>query len=168
MKMTPRLIAEINTIVQEEVQGALKGRKMAGAITERLDRKPVKLNRVGLRRIVSEAIQVKQPGEAEPYSLDEKFGAYNVGDRYDMGAEDGGDTMMPHNFESAHHELFHQALQPVVDEFVKALGEIHDAGFAPEGREQTMRELKNIGEEMREELLKVVEKWTEEGLDRTV
>lgn len=165
MKMTPRLVAEINTIVQEEVQGALRGRKVAGAITERLDRKPVKLGRVGLRRIVSEAILVKQPGQSEPFQMDEKFGTYDVDDRYDLGAE-SGDTMMPHNFESAHHELFHQALQPVVDEFIKSLTEIFEAGMAPEGRDWAKKELKTVGEEMREELLKVIEKWTEEGLDR--
>jgi hypothetical protein len=165
MKLTPRMAKEINSIVQEEVQGALEGRRLAERITRKVDQKPVKLNKLQLRSLLREAIQGRQPGEPEPFQMTEKFGAYDVENRYDMGEEE---PMMPHNFEATHKELFSQALDPVVGEFVEGLMEMYDAGFAPEGREGARKACEAAGQEMKAELMSVIEKWLEEGIDRIV
>lgn len=160
MKTTRRQDQVLNEILQEKTQNALQGRRFRSAINEKLDQKPIKLDRAGLRRLLSEAIQTKRPGEPEPFAVDEAFGTFDRENTYDdMG-------MMPHNFESSHHELFYQALQPVVDEFVKSMMEVYDAGMSPEGHKGADASVKKMAEEMRKELLTVVEKWTEEAADQ--
>lgn len=129
-------------------------------------KKALKLSRKQLRGLINEAIESKPAGAPEPFQMDEKFGTYDVDDR--MLGSDDEPYLMPHNFESAHHELFHQALQPVVDEMVKASMEIYDAGFTPEGKKRAESDVKHAAEQMREELLAVVAKWSEEIVSRIV
>jgi hypothetical protein len=127
-------------------------------------KKVIKLSPKQLRSLISEAIESKPAGEQEPFQIDEKFGTYDVTDTTQYSDDES--YIMPHNFESAHHELFHQALQPVVDEMVKASMEIFDAGFAPEGHKRAESDVKHAAEQMREELLAVVAKWSEEIVSR--
>jgi hypothetical protein len=125
-------------------------------------KKPIKLSKLQLRNLINEAIEVKPAGEPEPFQIDEKFGTFDVKDQVDNVG------MMPHNFESAHHEIFYQALQPVVNDMVKASMDIYDTGFAPEGRARAESDVKHAAEQMREELLEVVAKWSEEIVARIV
>lgn len=153
MVFTKRQAAAVNKIIMEEVQGVLKGR---GTRDKHLAR----------ANVIQEAIEHKQWGMPEP--MGEAFGSFDVDLKGGSEDEDGHHVMMPHNFEAAHEELFYQALQPVVDEFVSSLMEMYEAGFAPEGHDAAREDLENTAEEMREELMKVIAKWTDEGIDRIV
>lgn len=166
MKLTPRMAKVVGSIVQEGANEALAGRRLAEEITRQVDRKPIKLNKAQLRSLLREAIQVRQPGEPEPFQIDEKFGPYDAVDRYDMGDE--GSSMMPHNFEATHKVIMEEALEPVLKEFVDGLMEMHEAGFAPEGREWARKRCQETAQEMKAELMQVIEKWLEEGIDRIV
>lgn len=144
-------------------------------------KKPLKINQKQLRNLINEAIQSIPFGQAaetleklygtpeitQP-QIDEKFGPYDASDRYDSGFEPEENSMYPHNWEQTHKVIFEEALEPVIKEFTKGLMEMHEAGFAPEGREGARRQVEFAAQEMKVELMDVIEKWLNEGLDRIV
>lgn len=132
-------------------------------------KKLTKINESMLKSLIKEAIQGKKFGEAEPYQISEEgektWGAF---DAEGLPGQDTAEPMATVNYPNMHKDMFHQALQPVVDEFVDTLVNIHKDGFAPEagGYKGAEREAARIAEEMREELLEVIAKWSNLGLER--
>ncbi len=98
-------------------------------------------------------------------TMKESWGTY---DNTGVPGQETGEGMHPVNFEHAQREIFSTALELVKEEFITSMLDIYDAGFAPEGRKFAHKELVALSEQLREELLKVVEKYTEIGFDRIV
>ena len=109
----------------------------------------MKLDRKQLRKLIESVVS-------------ERFGAYDVEDRIDYG---DGDMMAPHNFEAAAKELYSQALDTVVDEFVQGHMDMITSGMAPETHDGYHTEVSNIAQDMKAELMSVIEKYSHEVME---
>lgn len=98
-------------------------------------------------------------------TINEKFGAWDVENRVDLG---DGDTMMPHNFEEAAKEIFAQSLQGVVQTFVDKHMEMVEAGMPPESHESYEASLEDLGHELHEALMNVIAKYSDKFIEESL
>jgi hypothetical protein len=140
-----------------------------------------------LRGLIKEAIQSREPGsplwtpeKTKRTRKTEAFGAFNaepVPYSPSSRTRRAPVEMKDINFESAHKELFSQALNSVVEEFIETMRERFDSEYNPLGEpdedgttEHMMGEFESelvyISEEMREDLLKSISEWLKTAEDR--
>jgi len=118
----------------------------------KVDDVKIKITPQMLRQLVNEEVlNVKRKG-----TLKEAFGPYDATGEYD----DKEYGMQPWNFEESHRELFAQALEPVINEFMESLAEIVERASPPDANMSAQDigsdEYNSFGEDLKEDLLKVI------------
>jgi hypothetical protein len=147
----------------------------------------MKLTPKMLRGLIREAIQSREPGsplwspeKTKRTTKTEAFGAFDA-EPIPYNPKGKGRRapveMKDINFENTHKELFSQALNSVVEEFVETMRERFNSEYNPNGEpdedgttEYMMGEFESeihfISEEMREDLLNSISKWLDTAEDR--
>lgn len=147
----------------------------------------MKLTPKMLRGLIKEAIQTREPGSPlwspEKTKRTRKTEAFGAFDAKPIPYNPNGRTrrapvpMQDINFENTHKELFSQALNSVVEEFIETMRERFNSEYNPQGEpdedgttEHMMgefeSEIHSISEEMREDLLNSISEWLNTAEDR--
>ncbi len=128
----------------------------------------VKLSQISLRRLISEAIETRQPGSPlftpPKDKISERFGAWDRDMKTDSGNEDDDTNMgmMPHNFETAAKETFSIVLDKVAEAFVDTHMDMIEAGFSPESHDAYREQLMEKALKLKQAMMGLIEEYSDE------
>lgn len=125
------------------------------------------LSQKQLRKLISEAIQSREPGSPlftpppvqsrKTRRIEEKFGSFDRSDKtYFDGGPDAEPTIMPHNFEGASEETFRIFVDKIKEAFVESHMDIIKAGFSPESHDAFSDDIVKMAAELGEEIMELI------------